>query len=400
MTFYLFSTPTSTSDRSGYVLFYVIGLMTLLGFFATTSLSSMSREARAARNYVSETQALYHAESGARLVKAEVESRLASGMDLETALTGLSVSPPTGYQFDTISTFEVLVPEKLFRFVSLGREGEAEAELEVQYRVGDPLLESGMFGGLDLSSQPNVAVYGYDSRAVPNPVPGDSNGRATIGSNLNIDLGNNFSLDGTIRQGADTDGNAATLSNPTGQAVEQTGYVDPDPMGANGGALNDTFTSVMASNDNGSVPQISSNTLAASPGDTITFTAGDYYFTDFYTPPNVTVVIDDTSGPVRFYVDGEVVFQPKTVTQGSDAYNFQIYSMSNQDLTIQPNGHFAGLLYAPNAEVNLKPGGNFYGVLWAEEIQLQPNTEIYIDTSLQNRIPSNELSVHAWVEHR
>jgi hypothetical protein len=257
-----------------------------------------------------------------------------------------------------------------------------------------------MFGGMDLSTRPNVTVYGYNSQTVPNPVPGDSNGRATIGSNTSIDLGNGFSLDGTIRQGADSDGNTAILSNPTGQAVVQTGNVDPDPMGANGGTLNDTFTAVMASNDNGSVPQISSNTLAASPGDTITFPAGDYYFTDFYTPPNVTVVIDDSAGPVRFYVDGEIVFQPNGLTQGADPYNFQIYSISSDDISIQPGVNFAGLVYAPNAEVNLQPGGNFYGVLWAEEIQLQPNTEVYIDTSLQDRILSKKLSVHAWVEHR
>jgi hypothetical protein len=395
-----FSSLKVNGRRQGYVLFYVIGLLTLLGFYASMSLASLARESRAARNYVSETRALYHAEAGARLVKPLVENRLESGMDLETALSGLTVPAPAGYDFDTISTFEILVPEKLFRFVSIGRSGDAEAELEVQYRVGDPLLESGVFGSLNMSTDPNVTIYGYDSRRTPNPTSADSNGRAAVGGNVVLSFGNSFSVDGTINRGSSSDGTLASLSNPTGQRVVESGHIDPDPMGANGGELEATVARVSSSNNNSSVPQISGTVMAAKPGDTITFTSGDYYFTDLYTPPNCTVVIDDSSGPVRFYVDGEVSFQPNTFTQGADPYNFQIYSISDEDITVKPNSQMSAFIYAPNAEVELKPNGNFLGGIWGGQIILQPNTNMYLDTSLQDRFPSDDLSVHAWIERR
>jgi hypothetical protein len=255
--------------RKGYVLFYVIGLLTLLGFYASMSLASLARESRAARNFVDETRAFYHAESGARLVRPLVEGRLASGMDLEAALTGLTVTAPAGYEFDRISDFEVLVPEKLFRFLSVGRSGDAEAQLDVHYRVGDPLLSSGIFGSVNMSTDPNVTVYGYDSRRVPNPRPADSNGRAAVGGNTVLSFGNRFSVDGTINRGAMADGTPASLQNPTNQRVVESGHIDPDPLGANGGELAATLANVRLNNDNAQVPQIRGSVLAARPGETI-----------------------------------------------------------------------------------------------------------------------------------
>jgi hypothetical protein len=99
-------------------------------------------------------------------------------------------------------------------------------------------------------------------------------------------------------------------------------------------------------------------------------------------------------------VDGEVTFQPNVFTQGADPYNFQIYSVSDEDVTIKPNAQMSAFIYAPNAEVELKPNGNFLGGIWGGEILLQPNTNLYIDTSLQDRFPSDDLSVHAWIERR
>lgn len=387
-------------ERRGYVMLYVLGLLLLLGFYATISLANVARDVRSIRNHVRETQALYHAEAGARLVKAAVEDRLESGMDMRAALSGLTVTAPTGFEFDSITQFDEIVPGKLFRFTSVGRSGDAEAVLEVQYRRGDPLLKAGIFGVIDLSSQPNVSVYGYDGLSVENPTPGDSNGLATIGSNIMVSLQNGFTLDGKIILGADEDGTPASTSRADGFTQEQIGHLEPDPLGANDGGLADTFARVSVSNDNNRVTEISGNALDLRPGSTVVFPSGDYYFTDLYTPPRTTVVIDDTDGPVRFYVDGEVVFQPNSMTQDADAYNFQIYSISSESLTIKPNGDFSGFIYAPNAQVGLWPNGDFRGAVWSDTVQLQPGGDLFVDTSLLDRFLSTDLSVHAWIERR
>jgi hypothetical protein len=224
-----------------------------------------------------------------------------------------------------------------------------------------------------------------------------------IGSNESITLGNNLVLDGKVLVGAADDGTTATCSGCFSEDIQYTGHINPDPLGANnGGQLSSLFASVQISNDNASNAFIQNNVFSTRPNDTVTFTAGDYYLTAISTHSNSTIIIDDSAGPVRFFVDGPVNFQPKNGISLNDPLSFQIYAVSSDDIDIKPNSDLSIMLYAPNAEITLYPGGHMKGAYWGKEIQFQPqnNGAFFLDTSLQDRWLANRLELHMQYEAR
>jgi hypothetical protein len=218
---------------------------------------------------------------------------------------------------------------------------------------------------------------------------------------VDIGLGNHLNLDGSIIIGASLDGTDATCSGCFGLETVFTGYLDSDPLGMNNnGRLSNAFDDVVSDNDNSLNAFIVNNAFTTSPNDNVTFTAGDYYLTEVDTAPNTEVTIDDSAGPVRFFVDGPVNFQPKNGLSLNDAFGFQIYVRSSDSVVVKPNSHFSFFLYAPNATVRLQPGTYLKGSFWAQDITLQPNTEFFVDSSMQDRWLSNELVVHSRYEQR
>lgn len=377
--------------KEGYLLLYVMGTFALLSLFGLIAAGSAMTEARSARNRMWEAQAHSHAEAGGKMVKREVETRLLSGQTLAQALSNLKVTAPSGVEFDDIDTFKTTVPERMFTFEVTGRSGEAEVTLAVQFRRKE-MLEAGVFGISLVNLQNNLSVYGYDSRDTPNPAPGDSNGAATIGGNVDMDFKNNLTLDGFLVLGADESGNPATVSGLYGVETIEVGHINEDPLGAyNGGYLSQLADQVRLSNDNHTNAAIVNDRLDTNPGDEVTFEAGDYYLTEIDTAPNTEITIDNSSGPVRFFVDGEIYFAPNNGLALNDPFGLQIYAMSSDDIVIQPNGDLSAMIYAPESFIEIKPNGRMMGAFWGNEIVFKPNGVYYIDTSLQDRWLSNEL---------
>jgi hypothetical protein len=381
--------------REGYILFYVMGSLALLALFGLIALQSAGLEARSARNKMEQAQAAAHAEAGIRMVRIAVENRFGEGATLAQALNGLEVTAPDGVAFDPIDTFQIVVPDRIFGFEVTGRSEQASVTYAARFRRKE-LFEAGVFGDVLMATSPGVSIYGYDSREVPYPTTADSNGNATVGSNIDVSLGGSLTLDGTVVLGQDEWGTQATCSGCYGLDSIETHNINNDPLGLNnGGQLADLFARVRITNDNASNAAVRADKLTLKPNTSITFTAGDYYFTDLRTPPNTQVFIDSTDGPVRFFVDGEVYFAPDNGLSLNDPFDFQIYSSSDQRFRVQPSGDLSIFAYAPNAEIGLWPNGQMMGSFWGQRVLFKSGVNYFVDTSLQDRWYSNQLLLHA-----
>jgi hypothetical protein len=391
--------PAPSDPRGGFILFFAMGLVALLSMAALIATTSARLESRTASNHLASTRALYHAEAGIKLVKRNVENRLSNGEALADILDDLSVTAPEGFEFDEINSFRVIVPDRIFSFESVGRSGEAEVSVVVQFRRR-PVMMAGLFGSDSLTTRPNMTIYGYDSRVVLDPSPSDSNGGASVGSNGSINLGNHLLLDGSILLGETAGGLLAGCSGCSNFVQLQVGHVDPDPLGlTTGGTMSSAFNNAMTTNNNSAFPAVISNNTINTAGE-ITLTAGDYYLTDVYLKPKSKLILDDTNGPIRIFLNGPWTMQPNSdlvVTSGRP-YGFQLYSTSTEDITLRPNGDSESFLYAPKAKIFILPNNDAKGAYWARVATIQPNGELYIDTSLQERMLMNNLEMHSWFE--
>ncbi len=394
--------------RSGSTLFFVMGMMVVLSLVAMTATESMLLESRTAANHVDSTRALYHAEAGIKIVKRVVENRLSAGETLEQILGNLSISPPSGIEFEPITDFKITVPNRIFSFECIGLSNDARASVVVQFRRR-PLLQAGLFGDELLDTQPNVKIYGYDSRWLTDPTPADSNGGGSIGSNLEVELGNHLYLDGNILLGETEAGLLASCTGCTNFVQVQVGLIDPDPLGImDGGAMATQMEAVEDNNNNGSVAKIINETINLTTGNpetrVITLTSGDYYLTDVDLGSGAVMTIDDTDGPVRIFMAGEFNAQPGSdiVVTSGQPFGLQIYSNSLEDVILKPNGDITAFIYAPGATLQLFPGNDVRGAFWADVIDVSPqnNGNIFLDTSLQDRMLMNSLEIHAWYEQR
>ncbi len=396
--------PTS---KSGFLLFYVMGTLALLSLAAMISLNSARLESRTARNHYDAARAMYHAEAGVTLTKAMVEERLQMGESLSNILASLKVSPPNGVDFDEITEFREIVPERIFSFESIGRSNHAKASVVVHYRR-QPRMTLGLFGYMSLDAGNHVSIYGYDSRYVINPTPNDNNGGASIGSNYVIKLAsNNFTFNGSVLLGETGEGLDPDCTNceSSDYTMVHVGYVDKDPLGLlDDGPLSQEFDSVIFNNDNASA-EIYGDILNIANRQEVTLTSGDYYLTSVVVGTHGSLTIDSSEGPVRIFLDGGFHMSNHTElrSNGGSPQDFQIFSKSSEMIRVLPHGGLGAFIYAPLAEFRLQPlvgGGDFKGNVWANQVEIRPHGNIYVDTSNANQHLSNHLELHAWYEQQ
>jgi hypothetical protein len=361
-------------------------------------------------NYKTEIEAFQQADAGVQYVKDQIDAALGAGTLLLTAPTEtVNITPPNGFSFDPVTQLTQTGNTNAYMFEVVGHSQDSEATVEaVVHRT--PLMEFGLFGDEQVDLKPNANVYSFDSGVNPLPGPGDSDGRADAASNEEFITGNGTYLDGSLALGEDSSGNQAVWRDKNGGATI-TGYegqeisrIDPDPLGASGGDLAATFTTVAGANDNASAG-ISGNKINLGNGKSITLTAGDYYLTDLVLKNGAELVVDASAGPVNIYLTGameakngsQVNYLPAGSTVPTD---FFIYSNSNKDLTLKNGGDFKGSIYAPGAFVEVKNSGNFYGAIWGETAEVKNSGNIFIDVALLNRAWGSSVYLASWKEVR
>jgi hypothetical protein len=232
--------------------------------------------------------------------------------------------------------------------------------------------------------------------------------RTTTGSNELVSLDPGSLIDGDVLLGQDEYGTDGTLEitgtvTINGDCEPVGDRIDPDPMGAISGDLAAQFTTVATANNNANaVPPIpATGRLNIGGGNLQLLPPGNYYVNEITMGPGSELRINNTSGVVNIFLTGDAKLGPNAdVNVTGSPTTFTLYSNSSEEIRVQPNGSFKGLIYAPNAHIVLQPNGNFCGAIWGDSVDLRPGGDVFIDMSLVNTRLSKKLRLLTWKEVR
>ncbi len=398
-------------NERGFALITTFLFMSILSVLGTSAYLSTSNERHISSNYRSIKQAFYDAEAGINYTHAQIEASLAGGtLSLSGDPVNVSYAIPSGFSF-TPPTALNQVSGSIYKFQVSSNAGGGSSTLEVTFSQ-DPAMEFGIFADEELDMKNSGTTYSYNSSTVPNPTPSDSTGEGDVGSNESIIVHNGTVIDGDVGLGEDSSGNDATVS-ASGTPIingeyQDVGAVNPDPLGAVGGSLASTFTSVESSNDNasagsspGDTDTISSNTINLGNGDQITLTAGDYYLTDIDLGNGSSLIIDTSSGPVNIYLAGGLdAKNGSAININGATTEFSIFSNSTDSIVFKNSSTFKGVVYAPYASLEMKNSSDVYGQLWANKVDIKNSGQFYFDVALKDKYKSNTISLHSWRDTR
>lgn len=412
------------SDNKGMVLAVTLMLTAVLTLLGTTAVMTTTTDLKIAGNYKEGVRALYNAEAGVHAVIAQ----LTSGGFNWPAYGGsqtLTVAAPTGYSFDNGSGGPGIsitnVDGNVYRFQVTGYGGNnARKTIEAHFMRMPSLGGFGVFANGVADLAPSRRIYSYNSNLTPNPnpldYPGASTGKGKIGSNLEVRAKSGTYISGDVGLGASPGGTPA-IYNPSGPpfpvltgTIKNVGRVDPDPLGAVGGALAGQFTAYSASNDNAAYMTCSAGACTASPGQiaavagksvTLTGKAGgsNFYFNSIVLESGATLTIDPSIGPVNIYLNGKMDAKNLSVinVNGPPA-SFTIYSRSNETVNIHNTGTFKGTVYAPYGSVRFLTTGHVFGLAWGQTIDIQNTGQYYYDEALTGKFPKSDgsLAITSW----
>ena len=403
------------NSERGAVLVIVLMFTAILAVLGTGAYLTSSNELKISNNYKIRKQAFYEAEAGLQYAMGRMEDALAHGtLCLSGSTVSVNFAPPAGFSFDTVTTLARVDTTRCYKFQVTGHAGNASSTVEAVI-ARDTFFQWGIFGNESVIIENGVCVYSYDSRTTPNPTPIDSTGEGDVGSNGQVSLSNYTYVDGDLALGDDGAGAKGMYDphgNPGPTIIGQEGMdmdrVNPEPLGAVGGALATDFATYGNSinNDNASAsPAIVGNSIGLSSGQTKTLAGkaggANFYLTSLTLASGSTLRIDTSLGPVNIYLTGtlDAKYGSAIITAGQPM-DVTIYSNATDDITFKHGGDLKGAIYAPYAKVELNNSGDVYGMIWAKEALIENPGLFYFDTVLKDQFTSNELCLLSWREVR
>jgi Tfp pilus assembly protein PilX len=400
-------------NEKGIVLITALLFLMVLTVLGTTAIVISSTDIQIGGNYKLSKQAFYDAEAGIQYAIKNIENGLAA----ETlSLTGSSVAvnytAPSGFSFDPVTTLTQVESTSNYRFQATGHAANnTSSTIEVVIKR-DTLLNYGIFGDDEIDMKNSGAAYSYDSRVTPNPTPADSTGEADIGSNKLVTGHNGTIIDGDVALGDDglgTEGVYTPMGSPgptvTGTAGVDVDRVTPDPLGAIGGDLATTFSTVSSGSNDNVWGGIAGNTISLNNGETKTLLGkaggADYYVTSIDLKNGSTLNIDATAGPVNIYLTGSLnTHNSATINLNGLPPDFTIYSNSTAKIDFKHGSAFKGTVYAPYADIDMKNSSEVYGILWAKTVDIKNSGQFFFDTALKDKFASDDISIVSWREVR
>jgi Tfp pilus assembly protein PilX len=291
-----------------------------------------------------------------------------------------------------------------------------------------------LFGqtGINLNNQ-NVVINSYDSRSSAKSTNGIYDpAKATSNGNIVTDddpqSGGTPGVINLSPTGAYVYGNIATNNTPVqGSTQHVTGTITQDfyqtlPGPPNPATVSSTWTSV-----SGNVSTLATGTASAparykvsgsgsislTGGSSLAITApasGEGYVElwlpgDFKTTGNGQLTLPPHTHLIM-YVDGSVSIAGNGIAnQSLYPENFTLYgnhdSTISQSMTVDGNGQFAGVMYAPYASVSAKGGGSsgdMYGAIYANNISFTGGTSLHYDEALGDSGAVIDYRVSSWYE--
>lgn len=409
-----FQQDVRCSRKSGAVMLTVMVLFGMMMLLTIAAFVVSSTDVRMAGMYKQSQEAFFDAEAGLQVAKNVIDQALEDGsLVLDSATETVNIPAPSDFHFKTITTLTRLANSNAYYLTVTGTAANAETVLEAAFERVNLLADIGIFGDDDVQIQPHAGIYSYRSANNPNPSSSsDSTGEVGVGSNESIGLKTSTELDGSVLLGQDDSGADASYSSvPSGVPIVSMGYqVDTDPLGALGGEVENAalfFSNASNNNNADAVPPIVGNEIDGS----IYLPPGNFYVEDVRIGTHDVLDIGGTpDNPVTIYFEGanssdEFRIQPNSdmVFSAGDAVPtaFRLFMVTDNDIRIQPNLDFCGMIYAPYADdVRLQPGDGFRGIIWANSIRIQPGGDIWIDVSLLDQFQANSIRYTQWKEMR
>lgn len=123
-----------------------------------------------------------------------------------------------------------------------------------------------------------------------------------------------------------------------------------------------------------------------------TLTNGSYSTNSLIFGNGSNSAIIEANSPVQFYIqDGgssvaseAVSINASALTNKGSAQNLQIWYNGTRPISIKLDANFTGAIYAPNAPITMTGNKNFTGALVGDQVTMNNNGNVFIDTSLQN----------------
>ena len=392
-------------NQKGFVL--PVGLMFLgiLAVLGVTAVVMTTTDLKIGDNYKTSVMAFYDAEAGVNFAIQSIENGLEDGTFSLPENVGDTVSLST---FTVPDDFSFVLGDitktgdNAYSFSSTGNSGHnAQARIRTQCQKG-LAINYAAFGDLLVDMKAFSLVYSYDSSVTASPTPGGSTGEADVGSNGTVSVKNDTTVDGDVALGDDGVGNEAVytftgtpiISGEEGADVDR---VEPDPLGIVGGEYASKITYYSTNNDNAAAGVGTS--LSLGNGDSITLSAGNYYFTDIELKNGASVNIDATGGQVNIWLTGALEAKNgSSFNVNGLPTDFTIFSNATDNVIFKHGSHFSGLVYAPYATVEMKNSGNLYGAVWAQTVDMKNSAVVYYDTSLRDEYTSNQVVSTGWIE--
>lgn len=392
--------------KTGMAMFGIVMVLATLSVIATTVYTVVSTNVSISGHHKRQQQSFFQADAGIHYAQAMITEGLQNRtINIDANHVALNIPPPAGFTFDPITQLTRLADTNLWVMRVTGRTLGAATTIEAILGRRNALSNIGVFGDRELRMQPGFEVYSYDSDQVVNPTPSDSTGVAGVGSNYLVVFSPGSGVDGTIFLGADAADNVAALQGDPGVVpIETIPRVPPDPLGAIGGPLADSFLyySNPANNDNDAAG-LTDGILKLKTKESFTLTNGVYYLSEISLATQSTLeIISTPENPVVIFLTGSLVTQPSTVVASSCQTAKGLYILSNntEGINIRPNSEFRAFVYSPYAALKVLPNDDVYGVFWGNTIDLQPNGDVFIDSSLLDDLLSGYLEVVQWREIR
>ncbi|MDL1967181.1 MAG: pilus assembly PilX N-terminal domain-containing protein [Deltaproteobacteria bacterium] len=405
---------TILSNEKGFVLPLGLMFLAIIAIMGSTAVIITTTDLKVGSNYRSGKQAFYDADAGVQYVlkklTIDLDDSSSETVDLEACPISLNYSTPSGFSF-TVPDELTSLGNNQYSFLVTGHGPDnSKAVIEfVFYVEKKAIFNYGLFaeGLVDLKS--SCHVYSYDSIDTPDPdsliFPGASTGEADSGSNTEISTKMLTYIDGDLGLGADSLGQPAEWKDTGTPIVTGTENnverINPDPMGANDSSseLYQKFIDVITTNDNGTAgdgsPLEGATEIDLGRRETLTLTAGDYYFTSIILKNGSTLEIDASSGPVNIYLSGKLEAKNgSSINNLSQPIDFAIFSNSSQDLTFKHSSDYKGMVYAPNAHLEMKNTADVYGLIWGNTIGIHCSGEFFFDEAIQDKyLSSNNYTI-------
>lgn len=216
---------------------------------------------------------------------------------------------------------------------------------------------SGFMGIGNISVGNNSLIAGYDSAAGP-PGGANLNDEAAVGSNDEVEIGNNTTVRGDVLAEEFDAGGGGTVSGDVIDNLPPMSYPPTETPGiASAGSLD--------------VPD----------GQTVTLAAGTHYYNTVTMGNNATLAF---AGQATMYVGRSIDLgnRSSVIAPGNLPANLKLRLLSGASFEAGNNPLVIADVYGPRSEFEAGNNAEFRGALVAEEVEFGNNATLYYDRKL------------------